>query len=222
MNLHLDQSGKTSAPSGCLTEQQTQAVSLPGLITPEVGKAFVASLWGELAAGRLSFETHNHNLLRKNAIETNGDRYAPLGAFHWGLTPTVEKLLARRLIPHFSYFRLYYEGDICRIHSDRADCEISMSLTLASSDDAPWELNVGTWPAEQLSPPAEDFGEEPFVSFAMSAGDAVLYRGPARRHGRLAPNPNRWSAHAFLEWVDSAGPYASEALNRLQHGAIAI
>jgi hypothetical protein len=48
----------------------------------------------------------------------------------------------------------------------------------------------------------------------MSAGDAVMYRGVNHRHGRLDPNPNSWSAHLFLHWVDPNGPYADHAFDR--------
>lgn len=49
----------------------------------------------------------------------------------------------------------------------------------------------------------------------MRAGDAVMYRGVNHRHGRIEPNPNRWSAHLFLHWVDAKGPYAEHAFDRL-------
>ena len=42
---------------------------------------------------------------------------------------------------------------------------------------------------------------------------AVLYRGVQHRHGRIKPNPNRWSAHLFLHWVDRDGPHAAQAFD---------
>ena len=33
------------------------------------------------------------------------------------------------------------------------------------------------------------------------------------RHGRTAPNPNAWSAHLFLHWVDRDGPYRDHAFD---------
>ena len=41
-----------------------------------------------------------------------------------------------------------------------------------------------------------------------------MYQGVHHRHGRLDPNPNAWSAHLFLHWVDPAGPYRDEAFDR--------
>jgi len=59
----------------------------------------------------------------------------------------------------------------------------------------------------------EDFGEEPFSAIPMAVGDAVLYQGVHHRHGRTAPNPNAWSAHLFLHWVDRDGPYRDQAFD---------
>jgi len=60
----------------------------------------------------------------------------------------------------------------------------------------------------------EDFAEEDsHVAVPMQAGDAVLYQGVHRHHGRTTPNPNRWSAHLFLHWVARNGPYANQAFD---------
>jgi len=50
-------------------------------------------------------------------------------------------------------------------------------------------------------------------ALSMNVGDAVAYRGVEHRHGRTMPNPNRWSAHLFLHWVDPQGPHAERAFD---------
>ncbi len=47
----------------------------------------------------------------------------------------------------------------------------------------------------------------------MQPGDAVLYRGIDLRHGRTQPNPNQWSAHLFLFWVERSGEFAQHAFD---------
>jgi hypothetical protein len=138
-----------------------------------------------------------------------------MATFLWGLTPSVSQLAGRDLLPTYAYFRVYQQGDICRVHSDRDACEHSLSLMLELSDDRPWPLCVG-WECRE-NPDFEvneDFGAEQFTSLPMSAGDGVLYQGVTHRHGRMDPNPNRWSAHLFLHWVDSQGPHSSHAFDR--------
>ncbi len=118
-------------------------------------------------------------------------------------------------MPTYCYFRIYQAGDICRVHGDRPACEHSLSLTIALADQKPWALSVA---ADRIAAPKAsadaDFGGAPFGSVAMGEGDAVMYQGVHHRHGRLDPNPNAWSAHLFLHWVDPAGPYRDEAFDR--------
>jgi hypothetical protein len=47
----------------------------------------------------------------------------------------------------------------------------------------------------------------------LEVGDAVLYYGVRYPHGRTTPNPNTWSAHLFLHFVDRNGPHAGEAFD---------
>jgi hypothetical protein len=200
-------------------DERTQAVLLPRLLAPEIADVFVRTLSKDLLGQGIPIQTHQQKLVRKNAIEIHGRNYAPLLALHCGMTPMISELTGADLLPSFSYFRLYFSDDICRVHSDRTAVEYALSLTLALSDSLPWELSVGTRPVSRDMGIEEDFGDEPYEPFPMAAGDAVLYRGTERRHGRLTPNPNRWSAHAFLMWVSRDGPNRAEAFERLDLGS---
>lgn len=153
-------------------------------------------------------------LVTKPTIEVYSMHYAPMAAFHWGLTPVAAQLAGCELLPTYAYFRVYQQGDVCVVHSDREACEHSMSLMVELADDHPWPLCIGH---DELSEPRaaeKDFGKEQFTAIPMSAGDAVIYRGVTHRHGRIEPNPNRWSAHLFLHWVDANGEHADQAFDR--------
>jgi hypothetical protein len=153
-------------------------------------------------------------VLTRNVYELYDNDFPPMRTFLWGLTPAMELVTGRRLVPTYDYFRIYRQGDLCHVHRDRPACEHSMSLTLAYSDDRPWPLEVGgegeRGPDDII---AENFGQEPSASLAMQVGDAVAYRGVEHRHGRTMPNPNAWSAHLFLHWVDPQGPHADRAFD---------
>jgi hypothetical protein len=153
-------------------------------------------------------------LVTKPTIEVYSMHYAPMAAFHWGLTPVAAEIAGCELLPSYAYFRVYQQGDICVVHSDREACEHSMSLTVELADNLPWALCIGENEVEQPPAPERDFGAEQFAALPMSAGDAVMYRGVRHRHGRVDPNPNRWSAHLFLHWVDVEGPHADQAFDR--------
>lgn len=197
-------------------------VLLRQLFTPIVLQVFHGKLQADLnLKGDSSFVSRTA-LLTKPALEVYSRQYAPMAAFHWGATPAVADIAGCELIPSYAYFRVYQHGDVCLVHSDRDACEHSLSLMIELSDGQPWALDVGKDMIEQPPAPVEpDFGAEEFASLPMSAGDAVLYRGVDHRHGRVEPNPNRWSAHLFMHWVGAAGPYAEHAFDRValaKHG----
>lgn len=156
-------------------------------------------------------------LLTKPALEVYSRRYPPMATFHWGLTPAAATIAGCELVPTYAYFRVYQKDDVCLVHSDRSACEHSMSLTIELSDDLPWALCVGKEQVEHAPRSNEpNFApNEGFIKVPMRAGDAVMYRGVNHRHGRIDPNPNRWSAHLFLHWVDANGPFADHAFDRV-------
>lgn len=192
-------------------------VALPGLFEPEVLQAFFNRMQADLqAAGRplTSFGARGP-LLKRDALEVYAYEYTQMLTFLWGLTPRVAEVTGKRLLPTYAYFRLYQQDDVCRIHGDRPSCEHSLSLTVGYSDNRPWALCVEK---ARLETPCvdvqEDFGAGEYGSVAMNPGDGVLYQGVHHRHGRVDPNPNQWSAHLFMHWVDRDGPYAEHAFDR--------
>jgi hypothetical protein len=186
------------------------------LIAPEIARAFLTSLKSDLGPAALSLSGVREfpNLLARPAFELYGYHYPPMLFFLWGLTPIVSELAGRKLLPSYDYFRIYREGDICRVHYDRPSCEHSLSLTLDYSDGVSWPLEIGKEQSQPSARVEQDFGDEEFASIAMKVGDAVLYNGVHHRHGRVLPNPNAWSAHLFLHWVDADGPYRDHAFDR--------
>lgn len=187
------------------------------LVPPEVARALLAALRADLGPGAipLSNAPKASNLLNRPAFEVYGHHYKPMLAFLWGLTPTMSLVTGKDLLPTYDYLRIYREADICRVHFDRPSCEHSLSLTLDYSDGAAWPLDVGHVHHADPEPSVEpDFGSEDFTSVHMAIGDAVLYRGTNHRHGRVTPNPNAWSAHLFLHWVERNGVYADHAFDK--------
>ena len=189
--------------------------TIRGLVPPEVASILFKQIQMDLKAAGKSFDTFAkaHPLSKQQTVDISGHYYRPLTTFLWGLTPIIGELTGADVLPSYDYFRIYHKDDICRVHSDRPSCEHSVSLTLAYSDAAPWPLEVGSQRVDSEGPCFDDWGDEPFSSVAMQPGDAVLYRGIDLRHGRTQPNPNRWSAHLFLFWVERGGEFAQHAFD---------
>ena len=203
-----------------IEERQSYAndgyVLLPQLYPRELVSAFHARLQADLNLTRSTNFVKRSFLLSKSSIEVYSLEYPPMATFLWGLTPRVAQTAGCELMPSYAYFRVYQQGDICKVHSDRKACEHSLSLTLELADNIPWALSVEHKHVDEPPPSLDlDFGSEPFTSIPMCAGDAVMYRGVNHRHGRLEPNPNQWSAHLFMHWIDANGSYADRAFDRV-------
>jgi hypothetical protein len=119
-----------------------------------------------------------------------------------GLLPKMEFLTGLTLYPTYSYARLYKHGDVLKPHTDRAACEISVTLNLGQIPEEPWPIYLR-------------MGQQPPVAAALRPGDALLYRGMEIVHWRDA-YPGQHLAQAFLHYVDGNGPHASEMRDRRQ------
>lgn len=198
--------------------QRDGYAKIAGLLAPEVAARVLATMHEALNRKPipLSTRTEHATLLQRPAFEIYGRLYQPMLFLLYGLTPAISRLAGCDLLPAYDFFRVYRQGDICRVHTDRPSCEHSVSLTLGSSDDISWPLELETRPSGGRACMADDFGDAAYASLPMVAGDAVLYRGVEHRHGRLTPNPNAWSAHLFLHWVDRHGPYRDHAFDKCE------
>jgi hypothetical protein len=112
------------------------------------------------------------------------------------LRPSVEKHSGLRLLPTYSYFRLYKRGDVLKRHRDRKACEISLSL------------NIGQRPAEPPWPLCVESERESF-SASLLPGDALLYRGIDLFHWREVYQGEAL-VQVFLHYVDRDGPHADK------------
>src|SRR4029078_7441310 len=87
-----------------------------------------------------------------SGVAQNGDRQVPgtpvlekdpmMEALLEMLLPRVEAESGMRLLPTYSYFRLYKRGDVLRRHTDRPACETSVTLTLGAEAPRPWPIWV--------------------------------------------------------------------------------
>jgi hypothetical protein len=111
------------------------------------------------------------------------------------LRPRVEERSGLRLLPTYSYFRLYARGAILKRHRDRAACEISVTLNIGQMPSEPWPLFV--------------MGNSGLYRAVLSPGDALLYRGIDCSHWRERFEGSRL-VQVFLHYVDRDGPHADQ------------
>ncbi len=156
---------------------------------------------------------HDYTLLRKSFFShlENDNEQIPGTHSVYGDTlmetlllqcqPKVEVLTGLKLLPTYSYYRVYKPGDELKRHTDRRSCEISVTVCLGfdyltDDPDYHWDIYVGGVPLEQ----------EP--------GDAVIYRGCDVEHWRepFQVRENSWHSQVFLHYVDAAQEDAKEYL----------
>lgn len=101
---------------------------------------------------------------------------------------TVEDIVGKKLVPTYSYWRIYWNGSFLPRHKDREACEYSVTIAIDSDGD-PWPIYID--------------GE----AVHMEPGDMVVYLGPKCEHWRETYTGNR-HMQVFLHYVDVAGPNA--------------
>lgn len=106
------------------------------------------------------------------------------------LKPILEDVTGRKLLPSYSWLRIYYPGSELPKHIDRKSCEVSASITVGYDADQQWPLFV------------ESQGRE--IPIELEPGDLLIYDGSDVPHWRRTFTGRYW-IQIFLHYVDEAG-----------------
>lgn len=99
------------------------------------------------------------------------------------LQDKMEKICCLKLIPTYSYARIYKQGDILKRHKDRNSCEISTTLNLGGD---PWPIylspneNVGIPNDKEITYSSSAKG----IKIDLKKGDMLIYSGCELEHWR--------------------------------------
>lgn len=104
--------------------------------------------------------------------------------------PEVSELLGEKVLPTYTYARVYKENSELLRHRDRPACEISITLNLAKDKDWPIYFERSD-------------GSETFVELAP--GDAIMYLGCQADHWRNKFAGGEYT-QLFMHYVRSYGP----------------
>ena len=116
------------------------------------------------------------------------------------VTEPLGKAVGKRLLPTYSYARIYRTGDVLKKHKDRPACEISTTLTLGYDAKVNWPIHFSN----------DDGTVERAVS--MEPGEMAAYKGTEMVHWRK-PFKGNWHCQVFLHYVDADGPHADQAMD---------
>ncbi len=123
----------------------------------------------------------------------------------------MQKKTGLKLVPTYSYTRLYRTGNILRRHKDRPSCEISTTLCLGGDH----------WPI-YLDPTGEDCvideyknihkpGAPKGIEVNLKPGDMLIYSGCELEHWR-EPFQGKLCDQIFLHYNHADGPFAKTNL----------
>ena len=103
----------------------------------------------------------------------------------------IEKEFKKKLIPTYSYTRLYYNKQALYKHVDRSACEISATINIWQ--DIAWPIYMDGKP------------------YTAKSGDALFYEGPKYEHWR-DPYEGETCCQLFMHYVDEKGPHKKATL----------
>tara|TARA_A100001035_G_scaffold209907_1_gene169802 strand:- start:300 stop:1451 length:1152 start_codon:yes stop_codon:yes gene_type:complete len=111
---------------------------------------------------------------------------------------TVTQLVGETVLPTYSYARIYGHGAELKDHTDKPECEISLTVNLDC--DEVWDIHI-----------AKPSGEMESVS--LQPGDAMIYLGCSAIHGR-DPFVGNYCTQVFLHYVRSNGVHFASYFNK--------
>jgi hypothetical protein len=118
--------------------------------------------------------------------------------FHYQIAKTVSAIVGEAIKPSYVYVASYLSGAELHKHTDREQCEFSVTLCLDFSPEPALETS---WPIRLDTPQGT-------VAVYQALGDGLLYRGTQVPHYRDALSQGRTSTSIFFHYVpaDFTGP----------------
>jgi len=122
------------------------------------------------------------------------------------LLPTLEKETQLKLVPTYSYTRIYKKGDELKRHKDRPSCEISTTLNLGGDK---WSIFIDPTGSDnvideqkKIHKPNAPKGKE----VILDVGDMLVYSGCDLEHWR-EPFKGNTCCQVFLHYNDLNGKF---------------
>ena len=117
--------------------------------------------------------------------------------------PKMEEITGLKLIPTYSYARIYKKGDILKRHKDRPSCEISTTVNLGGD---PWPIFIDPTGSDNVIDEYKNTiksNAPKGVSVDLKPGDMLIYSGCDLEHWR-EPFEGEDCAQVFLHYNNKA------------------
>ena len=123
----------------------------------------------------------------------------------------MQKKTGLRLVPTYSYCRLYRTGNILKRHKDRPSCEISTTLNLGGD---PWPILIDPTGSNNVIDEYKNIhkpGAPKGVEVNLKPGDMLIYSGCELEHWR-EPFKGKLCGQVFLHYNHADGRFAKSNL----------
>ena len=123
----------------------------------------------------------------------------------------MQKKTGLRLVPTYSYCRLYRTGNILKRHKDRPSCEISTTLNLGGD---PWPILIDPTGSNNVIDEYKNIhkpGAPKGVEVNLKPGDMLIYSGCELEHWR-EPFKGKLCGQVFLHYNHADGRFAKTNL----------
>jgi len=123
----------------------------------------------------------------------------------------MQKKTGLRLVPTYSYCRLYRTGNILKRHKDRPSCEISTTLNLGGDN---WPILIDPTGSDNVIDEYKNIhkpGAPKGVEVNLKPGDMLIYSGCELEHWR-EPFKGKLCGQVFLHYNHADGQFAKSNL----------
>ena len=123
----------------------------------------------------------------------------------------MQKKTGLKLVPTYSYTRLYRKGNILRRHKDRPSCEISTTLNLGGDN---WPIFIDPTGSNNVIDEYKNIhkpGAPKGVKVDLKPGDMLIYSGCELEHWR-EPFEGNLCGQVFLHYNHADGRFAKSNL----------
>ena len=123
----------------------------------------------------------------------------------------MQKKTGLRLVPTYSYTRLYRTGNILQRHKDRPSCEISTTLNLGGDE---WPIFIDPTGSDNVIDEYKGIHKPNApkgVKIVLKPGDMIIYSGCELEHWR-EPFTGKLCGQVFLHYNHADGRFAKTNL----------
>lgn len=111
------------------------------------------------------------------------------------LAQPIGEHIGLKLLPTYTYARIYRKGEVLKNHRDRPSCEISGTMTLGYDGTSVWPIYFGSNPDDTVGKRID-----------LGIGDLLMYRGEELPHWR-PEFKGEWQIQVFFHYVNADGPH---------------